>query len=273
MEQKTLQAYAAAWCRWFFWVTSTPASVGVIQNGCSRPLFECRVASFQAAATCGDGYLSRAGRLSIISTFFSLSMPVNACQFVMPRPSPKCLAQRPVASFDLNGSKMFKGSNVWTVQTESRQFTNVEANWAPAVLASELFPLCLKVIQGVKLPGKLAEVHGDSHSQGALRCLIKSDSCLIKSPGQKGKGKGKTSKGKAKGKGKVPEMNEDIEDIEVVDEAIEVKEDKDDGKGKQDASWSSIFWQLWAVSGSKVTLCASSGGQQGSRQERQSQRQ
>ena len=103
-------------------------------------------------------------------------------------------------------------------QTESRQFTNVEANWAPAVLASELFPLCLKVIQGVKLPGKLAEVHGDSHSQGALRCLIKSDSCLIKSPGQKGKGKGKTSKGKAKGKGKVPEMNEDIEDIEVVDE-------------------------------------------------------
>lgn len=60
-------------------------------------------------------------------------------------------------------------------------------------------------------------VHGDSHSQG-----------------QKGKGKGKTSKGKAKGKGKVPEMNEDIEDIEVVDEAIEVKEDKDDGKGKQD---------------------------------------
>lgn len=204
---------------------------------------------------------------------FYLFLPVNACQFVMRRPSPKCLAQRSVASFDLNGSKMFKGSNVWTVQTESRQFTNVEANWAPAVLASELFPLCLKVIQGVKLPGKLAEVHGDSHSQGALRCLIKSDSCLIKSPGQKGKGKGKTSKGKAKGKGKVPEMNEDIEDIEVVDEAIEVKEDKDDGKGKQDASWSSIFWQLWAVSGSKVTLCGSSGGQQGSRQERQSQRQ
>ena len=34
MEQNTLQAYAAAWCRWFFWVTSTAASVGV-QNGCS----------------------------------------------------------------------------------------------------------------------------------------------------------------------------------------------------------------------------------------------
>jgi hypothetical protein len=97
---------------------------------------------------------------------------------------------------------MFKGSNVWTVQSESRQFTNVEANWAPAVLASELFPLCLKVIQGVKLPGKLAEVHGDSHSQGALRCLIKSDSCLIKSPGQKGKGKGRHPKERQRAKAK-----------------------------------------------------------------------
>ena len=30
-------------------------------------------------------------------------------------------------------------------------------------------------------------------------------------------------------------MNEAIEDMKVVDQAIEMKEDKDDGKGKQDA--------------------------------------